>query len=91
MSNVTALSELAKFIGKSPLATGNLSERQAALRSLGESIAPRGTRQKVSDLIDIVMIRSARSRRQGRARVYIDLDVFAPDSTRAVDLIMRNI
>lgn len=88
MSNVTPLTKLANFVGKSPLSSEDRKTRNAAIKSLRESLEPRGTARKVSELIDIVMVRSARARRKGCARVNIDLDVFHPNNKRAISLFL---
>ncbi len=87
-TNVTPLTKLAKFVGKSPLSSDDEKTRRAALDSLRASLEPNISRKKISELIDIVMIRSARARRKGCARVNIDLDVFSPDNKRAVKLML---
>lgn len=84
MSKVTPLSELASFVGKSPLSSTDENVRQNARMSIKQNLMPKTARNKVSDLIDIVIVRSAQTRRKAQQRVEIDLDVFAPDSTRAV-------
>ncbi len=88
MSNVTSLTELAKFRAKSPFAAENERIRQEAIKSLRDSLEPRSSRLKVSELIDIVMVRSARARRRGQARVNIDIDVFSPNNRRAVQILL---
>ncbi len=86
MSKISNLTELARFVGKSPFSSRDKNVRQMAIKSLKQNYLPKSTKGKVSDLIDIVMIRSAQARRKGQARVIIDLDVFAPNNSRAVRL-----
>lgn len=84
MSEITALKDLANFVAKSPLASENAEVRRTAVNSLVRGIAPRTERKKVSELLSTVMALSARTRRLVQPRVEIELDVFTPDSARAV-------
>lgn len=84
MSDKSALTELAEFVAKSPLASEDFAVRHAAVNSIKQSIAPQPIRQKVTDLLGTVMALSARTRRMVQPRTEIDLDVFAPGSNRAV-------
>jgi hypothetical protein len=44
----------------------------------------RPARQRVSDLLSVVLTLSARTRRMVMPKVEVDLDVFAPGGARAV-------
>lgn len=88
MSNINALTELAKFVAKSPHASDSAIVRRRAMDSLKESVNPTPMHQKVTDLLGTVMALSARTRRVLQPKVEIDLDVFAPDNNRAVVMIM---
>ena len=88
MSDKSALTELAEFVAKSPLASEDLAIRRAAVNSLKESINPQPVHKKVTDLLGTVMALSARTRRMVQPRTAIDLDVFSPGNGRAVTLMM---
>ncbi len=88
-SKTKALSNLANFVAKSPLASNNEFERRSALNSITQNLTPQPIRQKVTKLLDAVMVLSARTRRLSQPKVDIDLDVFTPSSKRAVRIIMR--
>lgn len=90
MSDMTALGELAKFAGKSPLASNDPARRQAALVGLAESVIPQAQR-KTTDLLGMVLALSARTRRILQPRSWIDLDVFGPDGRRAARLHMQDL
>jgi hypothetical protein len=86
MSDTTALTDLARFIGQSQLA----GDDAAAIESAGGGrlqLKPKAAKRGVSDLLGVVLTLSARTRRTMMPRVEIDLDVFAPDGTRAVRLL----
>lgn len=86
MRKITLLTELANFVAKSALASPNVEERRAAINGMRENLMPRPAEQKVTDLLGIVLALSARTRRLMQPPVEIDLDVFSPDSNRAVRL-----
>ena len=90
MSEKSALTELAEFVAKSPLASDDISVRQAAINATVRDLVPLPKRRKVSDLLGTVLALSARTRRMVQPRVGIDLDVFAPNDTRAVVLRFEN-
>lgn len=86
MSEKTALVELAGFIGRSPLASPDMSVRNKALKGMTDRIMPR-QRRSVSDLMAVVMTLSARTRRMVQAPVQVDIDVFAPGGKRALRMV----
>jgi len=85
MSENTALTELANFVGRSSLASPDMAMRNRALAGITQRILPR--KRSVGDLLGVVLALSARTRRMVQEPVAIDLDVFAPGGSRAVDLI----
>lgn len=84
MSDVNSLSELANFIAKSPLASEDMATRQQAVNAIRGNLLPQTPRRKVVDLLGTVMALSSRTRRIVQPRAKVELDVFSPDSTRAV-------
>jgi hypothetical protein len=84
MSERTALTELASFIGRSPLASEDMAVRNRALAGITSRMLPR--KRSVSDLLGIVMTLSSRTRRMVQEPVQIELDVFAPGGARAVEM-----
>jgi hypothetical protein len=88
MSDTTALSDLARFIGQSQLAGDDAAAWQAAAATKKTSqLKPRVAKRGVSDLLGVVLTLSARTRRTMMPKVEIDLDVFAPDGSRAVRIL----
>lgn len=85
MSEVSALVDLANFIGKSVLASENSAVRQKAQVGIATRIM-RPQRRSVGELLGAVLALSARTRRLVQPRVTIDLDVFAPGGTRAIQI-----
>ena len=85
MSDRSALVELASFIGRSPLASTDMSVRNKALRGMTERIQPR-QRRSVGDLLAVVMVLSARTRRMAQEPASVTVDVFAPGGARAVKM-----
>lgn len=90
MSEVSALTELANFIGKSALASENQLLRRRALNGMTGRMLPRQQRRSVGELLGAVMALSARTRRLVQPRVQIDIDVFAPGGKRAVRMAFGN-
>ena len=84
MSENTALTELANFVGRSPLASEDMAVRNRALAGITQRMLPK--KRGVGDLLGIVLALSARTRRMVQEPVRIDLDVFAPGGSRAVEL-----
>jgi hypothetical protein len=84
MSENTALTELANFVGRSPLASEDMVVRNRALAGITQRMLPK--KRGVGDLLGVVLALSARTRRMVQEPVRIDLDVFAPGGSRAVEL-----
>lgn len=84
MSERTALSELAHFVGRSALASEDMAVRNRALAGMTSRMLPK--RRSVGDLLGVVLALSARTRRMVQEPVHIDLDVFAPGGRRAIRL-----
>ena len=84
MSDTSSLTELARFVGKSALASEDPQVRRRALDSLTRNLIPRPARRGVGDLLGVVLALSARTRRMVMPKVDVDLDVFAPGGRRAV-------
>jgi hypothetical protein len=84
MSENTALSELANFVGRSPLATADLSARNRVLAGMTGRLL--GKKRSVGDLLGVVLVLSARARRVAQPQANIDIDVFAPGGKRALRL-----
>ena len=82
MSERTALTELASFIGRSSLANPDMAARNRVLAGMSQRLQPR--KRSVGDLLGVVLTLSARTRRMVQAPVNIDLDVFAPGGKRAL-------
>jgi len=87
MSDTTSLTQLARFIGQSALSSGNEAERRKTVNAIAARLQP-SPRRSVGELLGAVLALSARTRRAVLPRVAIDLDVFAPDGTRAVRVVM---
>ena len=85
MSDLSSLTKLAQFSGKSRL-SGDPATRRRALRALTAHLDTHGPRRTVTELLAIVMALSARTRRVVAPPVAIDLDVFSPTGDRAVRL-----
>ncbi len=83
MSERNSLVELANFIGRSPLASPDMSARNKALTGMTERLLPK-QRRSVGDLMNVVLTLSARTRRMVQEPVSIDIDVYAPGGKRAV-------
>lgn len=90
MSDTSSLTQLARFIGQSSLSSTDPAERQRAVKSIASNLAPRLQRRGVGDLLGIVLTLSARTRRMVMPHVGIDLDVFSPNGTRAVRVVMAH-
>ncbi len=89
MNENKALSDLINFVAKSPLASRNEIERRSALNSITQNLTPQPIHKKVTKLMDAVIVLSARAKRIGLPKAKIDLDVFTPNSKRAVKIIMN--
>jgi hypothetical protein len=84
MSELSSLSELARFVGQSSLASDDAEIRAMAVNSMVARFNPGLKRRSVTELLGAVMALSARTRRMLMPAVAIELDVFAPDGSRAV-------
>lgn len=82
MSERTALTELASFIGRSPLVSEDMAARNRVLAGLTGRNMPR--KRSVSELLSAVMTLSARTRRMMQPPARVEIDVFAPGGARAV-------
>ena len=85
MSENTALTELANFVGRSELASEDMAMRNRALAGITQRMLPK--KRGVGELLGVVLALSARTRRMVQEPVRIDLDVFAPGGSRAVELL----
>jgi hypothetical protein len=86
MSEVSGLTKLASFNGRSELSSADRVRRRRALQALTTRLDGGGPRRTVSELLAVVMTLSARTRRMAMPAVIIDLDVFSPLGKRAVRL-----
>jgi hypothetical protein len=84
MSDVSSLTELARFVGRSGLEIESANARGVAVNETSRRQAPKPSRQKVTELLAVVLSLSARTRRLVLPKVEIDLDVFSPGGHRAV-------
>ncbi|HEY4200070.1 MAG TPA: hypothetical protein VGM83_05880 [Devosiaceae bacterium] len=85
MSELSNLSELARFVSKARPAPG-IDQRRRVSAGLTVTLDPRPQRRSVGELLGVVLALSARTRRMVMPKVGIDLDVFAPGGKRAVSL-----
>ncbi len=83
MSETSSLTELARFVGQSRLVGENAATSRRAVNDIVAHLGNRPARQRVSDLLAVVLTLSARTRRMIMPKVEIDLDVFAPGGERA--------
>lgn len=88
MSDYSSLSDLARFLGQTRVSAGAAEGRQAVNDIAGSMGQPRPSRQRVSDLLAVVLTLSARTRRMVMPKVEIELDVFAPGGQRAVRMLL---
>lgn len=82
MSEMSSLTELARFVGQSALASEDAAARRQTVNALVSRLSP--PRRSVGELLAAVMALSARTRRMLMPHVEIDIDVFAPGGGRAV-------
>ncbi|SEQ60019.1 hypothetical protein SAMN05428969_3643 [Devosia sp. YR412] len=87
MSERTALTELANFVGQSSLLSEDMAVRNRALRGITQRMLPR--KRSVGELLGVVLALSSRTRRMVQEPVAIDLDVFAPGGARAIRLSLK--
>jgi hypothetical protein len=84
MSDTSSLTELARFVGQSRLIDADAGASRRAVNDIVDHVGRRPARQRVSDLLAVVLMLSARTRRMVLPKVEIDLDVFSPTGERAV-------
>ncbi|MDB5615450.1 MAG: hypothetical protein JWQ22_3103 [Devosia sp.] len=87
MSERTALTELANFVGRSSLLSEDMATRSRALKGITQRMLPR--KRSVGELLGVVLALSSRTRRMVQEPVAIDLDVFAPGGARAIRLTLK--
>jgi hypothetical protein len=87
MSEYSSLSDLARFLGQTPV-SGAAVGRRAVNDIAGLATPQRPSRQRVSDLLAVVLTLSARTRRMILPKVEVELDVFAPGGQRAVRIVL---
>ncbi len=90
MSKTKTLTELASFVGRSAIPRKNRSSFWSACNTISFKDQHHTETTSASDLLAMVMTISARTRRIVTPRTSIELDVFTPNGTRAVQLIMGN-
>jgi hypothetical protein len=88
MSDTSSLTELARFVGRSSMTSLSGVDVANAAGGLAGRLVQRPSRQRVSDLLAVVLTLSARTRRMVLPKVEIDLDVFAPGGERAVRVLL---
>ena len=88
MSEYSTLSELARFIGRSELASDDLATRRRVVDNITARLKPRPAHRRISDLLGVVLTLSARTKRMALPQVGIELDVFSPNGGRAVRIYM---
>jgi len=84
MSELSSLSELARFVGQSSLASEDVGIRTQAVNAMVAQFNPGPKRRSVTELLGAVLALSARTRRMLMPAVEIELDVFSPHGGRAV-------
>jgi hypothetical protein len=85
MSDTSSLSQLSRFIGRSAFTIEGAPVR---LRTINAITAAGRPRHSVTDLLAVVMVLSARTRRAVLPRTHVDLDVFSPGGGRAVRMML---
>ena len=86
MSDTSSLTELARFVGQSQLADATANRQ--AVNDIVDHLSRRPARQRVSDLLSVVLTLSSRTRRMIMPTVEVDLDVFGPGGQRAVRILL---
>ena len=84
MSELSSLSELARFVGQSRLASEDVEVRAQAVNAMVAGFNPGLKRRGVAELLGAVLVLSARTRRMLMPAVDMELDVFTPTGGRAV-------
>ena len=87
MSDLSTLTELARFVGRSSLASTEIEVANTA-GGLAGRLVRQPERKRVSDLLAVVLTLSARTRRLILPKVEIDLDVFGPNGERAARVLL---
>jgi len=87
MSDTSSLSHLARLVGQPGSAGDDAAGRQRTIGAMVAALQPHAKRS-VTDLLGVVLVLSARTRRTVLPQVGIDMDVFAPDGGRAVRMTM---
>ena len=88
MSDTSSLTELARFVGQSRLISEDAGASRKAVNDIVGQLSRRPARQRVSDLLSVVLTLSARTRRMVLPRAEVDLDVFGPNGQRAARIAM---
>jgi hypothetical protein len=89
MSDTSSLSELARFIGQSGVIASDAGANRRAVNDIIMHLSNRQPKkQRVSDLLGVVLTLSARTRRMIMPRAEVELDVFAPGGQRAVRIML---
>ena len=91
MSETSSLTELARFVGQSSLASEDAVVRRQAVNAMVTRFNPNLKRRGVGDLLGVVMALSARTRRMLMPQVGIELDVFGPNGSRAVRVTLPHV
>lgn len=86
MSDTSSLTELARFVGQSALASEDEPTRQRTINGIVGRLQPQ--RRGVGDLLGVVLVLSARTRRMVLPRIEVDLDVFTPEGQRAARILL---
>ncbi len=88
MSETSSLSELARFIGQSGVIASEAGANRRAVNDIITHLSRRPQKQRVSDLLGVVLTLSARTRRMIMPRVEVEVDVFSPNGQRAVRIML---
>lgn len=88
MSETSSLSELARFVGQSGVIASDARGNRRAVNDIITHLSQRPQKQRVSDLLGVVLTLSARTRRMIMPRAEVELDVFSPGGQRAVRLML---
>jgi hypothetical protein len=92
MSDTSSLSELARFVGQSGVIASDAGANRRAVNDIIMHLSTREPKkQRVSDLLGVVLALSARTRRMIMPRVEVELDVFAPGGQRAVRIMLPEV
>jgi hypothetical protein len=89
MSDTSSLSDLARFIGQSGVIASDAGANRRAVNDIINHLSNRKPqKQRVSDLLGVVLTLSARTRRMIMPKVEVELDVFGPGGQRAVRIML---